>query len=152
MTEIIKDVDSVIDRISSEDVDTRRHATAQAQYAFCGHVSREKGERLLKALGERLKVVVTGHEAPFEPDEYVRERCIEAMRLAVFSGFDVGEYVPLIVRAHERDSHEWVRERAEDALGVYQERFGIKPEQRIYPKAHPEKHAAQHPAEKQLRA
>jgi hypothetical protein len=143
----------LIARVSGDDVEARRHATAQAHYVFCGHVGRETGERLLKALGERLKVIVNGHEAPVEPDEYVRERCVEAMRLAVYAGFDVGEYVPLIVRAHERDSHEWVRERAEDALSVYQERFGIRPEHRNYPKAHAEKHATTtRPLEKQLRA
>ena len=117
----VRNIDEIILKLNDADVEVRREAAAMAQYAFCGTPSSEKGNLLMEAVAARLELRVNGHAEPLEPDEYVRERCADSLRLAS-DRFNIAKYVPLLERSSTRDPHEWVKDAAKEALGS----IGIK--------------------------
>jgi hypothetical protein len=124
--EIVQRIDSVIENLDNPDVEARRKAAAEAQYAFCGNLPSEKGKKLLEKVSEKLRLFINGHAVPAEPDEYVRERCADCFRLAAEGGKDIHPYIPLVRLAYERDPHEWVRERAQEALEICDKTYGVR--------------------------
>jgi hypothetical protein len=118
ITKAILDIDITLQNLESPSADVRREAGAWAQYAFCGRPGSEKAAKLIEAVGKKLEMRVNGHAEPLEPDEYVRERCADTLRLAAEAGFNVSRFVPSLRLTAERDPVDWVRERAQDALSV----------------------------------
>ena len=116
--------DELIKNLSNADVDTRRKASADAQNLFCGSICENDSKRLLWALAIKLHVEADGTAS--EPDQYVRERCAGCFRLAAESCIDISTYVPVLSHSRDKDPHQWVKEAAEGALSVYEERFGIE--------------------------
>ena len=156
ISKAIQDIEKIMVNLESPDADVRRNAAAWAQYVFCGNPGNERGGRLLELVGSKIELKVNGHAEPVEPDEYVRERCADCLRLARLGGFDISKFVPALKLASERDPVDWVRERALDALpsNVRKEELKEHPDELPLPKAwttRPQPPAA--PAkEKQLRA
>ena len=116
VTKAILDIDITLQNLENPSADVRREAGAWAQYAFCGRPGSEKAAKLIEAVGKKLEIRVNGHAEPVEPDEYVRERCADTLRLAREAGYDISRFVPALHLAAERDPVDWVRERAADAL------------------------------------
>jgi HEAT repeat protein len=121
INDAVRSIDEIILKLSDADVDVRREAAAMAQYAFCGNPSAEKGNLLLEAVAARLELNVNGHVEPLEPDEYVRERCADSLRLAS-DRFNIAKYVTVLDRSSTIDPHVWVKDAAKEALGS----IGIK--------------------------
>ena len=156
----IQDIENTITDLESPSVEKRREAGAWAQYAFCGRPGTERGMKLIEAVGKKLELRVNGHAEPVEPDEYVRERCADTLRLAAEAGFSISRFVPALRLMAERDPVDWVRERAADALSgikAPKEELRQKEEELPLPKAWSTRPPAASPPtperkDKQLRA
>lgn len=109
-------IDWIIENIVNPDVEVRRDAAAGAQYALLGHPPAEKAAELLARVAGRLELKLNGHAIPVEPDEYVRERCANAIEMAASSGRNVSAHIPALKLSRDRDPHEWVRDMARDAV------------------------------------
>jgi HEAT repeat protein len=112
----VRGIDAIISGLEHQDTEVRREAAAGAQYALLGHLPHPKSSALIDAVGKRLAVIVNGHEALAEPDEYVRERCAYALGIAASAGKDISAHMPALARAREKDPHHWVREAASETL------------------------------------
>lgn len=116
VTKAIQDIEKIIVDLGNPSVEVRREAAAWAQYAFCGNPGRERAALLIDAVGKKLELRVNGHAEPLEPDEYVRERCADSLRLAKEGHYDISPFVPSLRLTAEKDPVDWVRDRAKDAL------------------------------------
>lgn len=114
--EAVAKIDWIIENIDHPDAEVRRDAAAGAQYALLGHPAPEKAAELLGKVAGRLELKLNGHAIPVEPDEYVRERCANAVEMAASSGRNVSALIPLLKLSRDRDPHEWVRDMARDAI------------------------------------
>ncbi len=112
----VEKIDWIIKNIVNPDVEIRRDAAAGAQYALLGYPAPEKAAELLGLVAGRLELKLNGHAIPVEPDEYVRERCANAIEMASSAGRNVSAYLPVLKLSRDRDPHEWVRDMARDAV------------------------------------
>ncbi|MFH1520221.1 MAG: hypothetical protein ABID61_01105 [Candidatus Micrarchaeota archaeon] len=109
-------VEEIIAFIDHSDVEIRRYVSAGAIYALMGNLPRETSERLLAKLAERLILRFNGHAEPVEPDVYVRERCANAFEMAASTAKTVTPHLETLKLSRDKDPHEWVRDRARDAI------------------------------------
>ncbi|MFH1784871.1 MAG: hypothetical protein ABH842_00435 [Candidatus Micrarchaeota archaeon] len=112
-------VEEIISNIDHPDVEIRREYSTGAIYALMGGISSDATHRLLDKLAERLKLSSKG--IPTEQDVYVREHCANAFEMAGATGKDAFSHVSVLTQSRESDPHEWVRERARDALSYFRE-------------------------------
>src|SRR4030095_8363193 len=116
----IQDIDNIIRNLDHPDPAVRCDAAKGAQYAVLGSLPLEKSNELLEAIGRRLTIKVNGHVLLTQPDEYVRERCANALECAASAGKDIRPYLDLLRWSKDNDPHHWVRDMARDAVRYHE--------------------------------
>lgn len=102
-------LDATMQKLQSEEVAERRDAGTQLSYV-------DRHSRI----GFELAIPVILDKAANDPDVYVRERCVEAIRMAyskiTISNTILDAVALLALDEKEDDSKGWVRDRAQDLL------------------------------------